>query len=156
NTSYDWIVYDAKSNGYFDRGRADGICHFKYFPNHLFKSHSSSSGESKRAFGLDDYRCVWWCGGSSDHGGNGQCVGQSVRIADGDFCCSLVFDCSGFWYSSNFKINLMYQHDKRIVMTLDAGGTNFVFSAMSGYEEQVQPYCLPSHADQLERCLETL
>lgn len=50
----------------------------------------------------------------------------------------------------------MYQHDKCIVMTLDAGGTNFVFSAMSGYEEQVQPYCLPSHADQLERCLETL
>lgn len=50
----------------------------------------------------------------------------------------------------------MYQHDKRIVMTLDAGGTNFVFSAMSGYEEQVQQYCLPSHSDQLERCLETL
>ena len=24
----------------------------------------------------------------------------------------------------------MYEHDKRVVLTLDAGGTNFVFSAI--------------------------
>ena len=27
----------------------------------------------------------------------------------------------------------MYEHDKRVVLTLDAGGTNFVFSAIQGY-----------------------
>lgn len=26
----------------------------------------------------------------------------------------------------------MYRHDQRTVMTLDAGGTNFVFSAITG------------------------
>ena len=29
----------------------------------------------------------------------------------------------------------MYEHDERIVMTLDAGGTNFVFSAIQGCRE---------------------
>ena len=28
----------------------------------------------------------------------------------------------------------MYKNDQRIVITLDAGGTNFVFSAMRGYD----------------------
>lgn len=28
----------------------------------------------------------------------------------------------------------MYTTDNRIVMTLDAGGTNFVFSAIKGYK----------------------
>lgn len=32
----------------------------------------------------------------------------------------------------------MYQFDKRIVMTLDAGGTNFVFSAIRSNEEIVE------------------
>jgi glucokinase len=50
----------------------------------------------------------------------------------------------------------MYQHDKRVVMTLDAGGTNFVFSAMQANVEIVDPLTLPSHADQLDQCLETL
>ncbi len=26
----------------------------------------------------------------------------------------------------------MYEYDKRVVLTLDAGGTNFVFSAIQG------------------------
>ena len=38
----------------------------------------------------------------------------------------------------------MYQFDKRIVMTLDAGGTNFVFSAIQSNEEIVEPIVLPS------------
>ena len=50
----------------------------------------------------------------------------------------------------------MYQFDKRIVMTLDAGGTNFVFSAMQSNEEIVKPISLFSNADNLPKCLETL
>ena len=50
----------------------------------------------------------------------------------------------------------MYQFDKRIVMTLDAGGTNFVFSAMQANEEIISPVHLPSHADDLALCLETI
>ena len=50
----------------------------------------------------------------------------------------------------------MYKHDKRVVMTLDAGGTNFVFSAMQANEEVVESLTLPSNADNLEKCLETL
>lgn len=50
----------------------------------------------------------------------------------------------------------MYIHDKRIVMTLDAGGTNFVFSAIQGCKEIVPPVCLPATADNLDKCLSTL
>jgi glucokinase len=50
----------------------------------------------------------------------------------------------------------MYQFDKRIVMTLDAGGTNFVFSAMQANTEIVESICLASNADNLTNCLETL
>ena len=50
----------------------------------------------------------------------------------------------------------MYQFDNRIVMTLDAGGTNFVFSAMQANKEIVNPINLPSHSDDLALCLETL
>lgn len=47
----------------------------------------------------------------------------------------------------------MYENDKRIVMTLDAGGTNFVFSAMMSCKEIVEPIRMPSINDDLERCL---
>lgn len=50
----------------------------------------------------------------------------------------------------------MYKFDNRIVMTLDAGGTNFIFSAMQGNEEIVRQISLPSFADNLSKCLETL
>jgi glucokinase len=50
----------------------------------------------------------------------------------------------------------MYKTDKRIVMTLDAGGTNFVFSAMQAGEEIIEPVILPSNADDLTKCLESL
>jgi glucokinase len=50
----------------------------------------------------------------------------------------------------------MYRFDNRIVMTLDAGGTNFVFSAMQSNREVVNSIDLPSHADDLQKCLEVL
>lgn len=46
--------------------------------------------------------------------------------------------------------------DQRIVMTLDAGGTNFVFSAMRANAEIVAPITLPSGAHNLELCLRTV
>jgi len=49
----------------------------------------------------------------------------------------------------------MYK-DNRIVMTLDAGGTNFVFSAIQGCREIVPPLVLPSDADCLEKCLDNI
>ncbi len=41
-------------------------------------------------------------------------------------------------------------------MTLDAGGTNFVFSAIKGGQEVVAPITLPSNGDTLSLCLETI
>ena len=46
-----------------------------------------------------------------------------------------------------------YQNDQRIVLTLDAGGTNFVFSAMQGKNEVVTPVRLPAHANDLDKSL---
>ena len=50
----------------------------------------------------------------------------------------------------------MYTNDKRIVMTLDAGGTNFVFSAIQGGKEIARPVVLPACADCLDKCLSNL
>lgn len=50
----------------------------------------------------------------------------------------------------------MYKNDNRTVITLDAGGTNLVFSAMRGYEFIVDPITLPSCSDDLDRCLGTM
>lgn len=47
----------------------------------------------------------------------------------------------------------MYKHDNRVVATLDAGGTNLVFSAMRGCEFILEPITLPSCADNLQTCL---
>lgn len=49
-----------------------------------------------------------------------------------------------------------YNNDLRTVMTLDAGGTNFVFGAIRGCEEIVEPIHLPSAAHNLELCLANL
>ena len=44
--------------------------------------------------------------------------------------------------------------DRRIVMTLDAGGTNFRFSAMRGNRSPVEPTTVPtSNGDNLDTCL---
>ena len=47
-------------------------------------------------------------------------------------------------------------NDKRIVLTLDGGGTNFVFSAIQGNREIIRPITYPSHGHNLQRCLETI
>ena len=47
----------------------------------------------------------------------------------------------------------MYHNDSRIVMTLDAGGTNFVFSAIQGNAEIVAPVTLPAHPDSIDDSL---
>jgi glucokinase len=49
-----------------------------------------------------------------------------------------------------------YNNDKRIVMTLDAGGTNFVFSAIQGCEQIVEEIRLDSNADNLDKCMSNL
>ena len=50
-------------------------------------------------------------------------------------------------------MNTSFQNERRIVMTLDAGGTNLKFSAMRGGELLVGPISTPSEADDLDRCL---
>lgn len=49
-----------------------------------------------------------------------------------------------------------YRNDQRVVMTLDAGGTNFVFGAIRGCEEVVAPIHLPSASTHLDLCLANL
>ena len=46
--------------------------------------------------------------------------------------------------------------DMRIVLTLDAGGTNMVFGAMRGGEYLGETVTLPSNASQLDLCLQTM
>lgn len=43
--------------------------------------------------------------------------------------------------------------DQRIVMTLDAGGTNFRFSAVRGNEAVAGQVLMPSNGDDLDKCL---
>lgn len=50
----------------------------------------------------------------------------------------------------------MYLHDDRIVVTLDAGGTNLVFGAMRGCEFIAEPITYPSNAHDLDLCLDTM
>jgi glucokinase len=46
--------------------------------------------------------------------------------------------------------------DQRIVLTLDAGGTNFVFTAIRANEEVAEAVHLPSNAHDLDKCLATI
>ncbi len=50
----------------------------------------------------------------------------------------------------------MYSNDNRVVVTLDAGGTNFVFGALQGNKDVVKQVCLPSKSDNLDACLAQL
>lgn len=45
------------------------------------------------------------------------------------------------------------KNDERVVLSLDAGGTNFVFSAIKGNQDIIKHFTLPSSADNLETCL---
>lgn len=50
----------------------------------------------------------------------------------------------------------MYANDNRIVITLDAGGTNLVFGAMRGCDYLTTPITYPSNAHDLDLCLDTM
>ena len=50
----------------------------------------------------------------------------------------------------------MYKNDSRIVLTLDAGGTNMVFGAMRGGEFITDLVRLPSNSQNLDLCLQTI
>lgn len=49
-----------------------------------------------------------------------------------------------------------YETDARVVLTLDAGGTNFVFAAVQGDRAVVPSLTLPSNAHDLDACLDTI
>jgi len=51
---------------------------------------------------------------------------------------------------------MKFQNDKRIVLTLDAGGTNLVFTAIRGNKQILDEVTLPSNADNLDKCLSTI
>lgn len=51
---------------------------------------------------------------------------------------------------------MRFAHDPRVVLTLDAGGTTFGFSAIQGGREVAPPVILPAEPRDLERCLDTL
>ncbi len=53
-------------------------------------------------------------------------------------------------------MNINTAKDNRIIMTLDAGGTNFVFSAIRGNEEIVKPIHKSATPDDLEKILSTV
>lgn len=46
--------------------------------------------------------------------------------------------------------------DNKTILTLDAGGTNFVFSAICNGKAAAEPYVLPSCADNLDACIGNL
>ncbi len=46
--------------------------------------------------------------------------------------------------------------DNRVVLTLDAGGTNFVFNAMQGGKTLIEPIKKSANGDNLELCLQTM
>ena len=50
----------------------------------------------------------------------------------------------------------MYNDDKRIVVTLDAGGTHFRFTALQGNKQIVNVIEYPSEAQNLDKCLNNL
>jgi glucokinase len=51
---------------------------------------------------------------------------------------------------------MKYSDDKRIVLTLDAGGTNFVFEAIRGNQKICDPVSLPAEVKDLNKSLETI
>lgn len=55
-----------------------------------------------------------------------------------------------------FKPKDFYENDQRVVLTLDAGGTNLVFSAMRGASEIVEPFSLPSNPNDLSAILTSI
>lgn len=50
----------------------------------------------------------------------------------------------------------MYAQDERIVLTLDAGGSSFAFSAIQGGIEVIPSFSLPAFTNDLNKCLNSL
>jgi glucokinase len=55
-----------------------------------------------------------------------------------------------------YKLQEAYLEDTRVVLTLDAGGTNLVFGAMKGAREIVDPLTIPSAPDDLQKILHSI
>lgn len=53
-------------------------------------------------------------------------------------------------------MNVRYNDDPRVVLTLDAGGTNLKFSAVRANKLLMEPVSTPSEAHSLPRCLENV
>jgi glucokinase len=51
---------------------------------------------------------------------------------------------------------MRYNHDSRIVLTLDAGGTNFVFNAVQGEKEIIEPVILSAKGENLSAILQNI
>lgn len=51
---------------------------------------------------------------------------------------------------------MKYSEDQRIVLTLDAGGTNFVFSAIRAYKPVIDAISLPAETQNLQRSLDSI
>jgi len=49
-----------------------------------------------------------------------------------------------------------YDRDDRVVLTLDAGGTNLVFSAIQAEREIINPVRLPAFGNDIDKCLKTI
>jgi glucokinase len=47
-------------------------------------------------------------------------------------------------------------HQPKTILSLDAGGTNFVFTAIRDFKEVITPFRRPSYSDNLEKCLSTV
>ena len=50
----------------------------------------------------------------------------------------------------------MVDKDKKTVLTLDAGGTSFVFSAIADNKEVVEPISYPAYPSDLKKCLNSM
>lgn len=82
--------------------------------------------------------------------GNGQIPKNRNFRAGNSFSVSLLP-----LFTLNSKV-MNFKEDQRIVMTLDAGGTNFVFSAIQAGEEVIQPITLPAPADNIAELLKRI
>ena len=50
----------------------------------------------------------------------------------------------------------MVDKDKKTVLTLDAGGTSFVFSAIADNKEVVEPISYAAYPSDLKKCLNSM
>jgi len=55
-----------------------------------------------------------------------------------------------------YKTKESYENDDRVVLTLDAGGTNLVFGALKGAQEMIDPITLPCKPDNLDLTLQAI